>query len=50
MSSGDVEVLDLGCGTGLVGQHLNERGFGNISGVDVSGNMLEEAAAKNVYK
>ena len=50
MSRGAVEILDLGCGTGLVGQHLNERGFENVSGVDVSGKMLEEAAAKNAYK
>lgn len=45
-----VEILDLGCGTGLVGQHLNDRGFCNITGLDVSEKMLDQAAEKNVYK
>ena len=34
-------VLDLGCGTGLVGQQLANRGFKNIVGVDISSAMME---------
>ena len=33
MSKGDVEILDFGCGTGLVGQCLNEMGYSNISNI-----------------
>jgi len=50
MSPGDVEVLDFGCGTGLVGQCLNQKGFRNVSGIDVSEKMLELAGQKNSYK
>lgn len=42
-------ILDLACGTGLVGKYLSESGFRNIVGVDVSPNMLEEASNKCVY-
>jgi len=44
------KVLDFACGTGLVGQYLNEHGFRNILGCDISPNMLEEASNKGVYK
>merc|ERR1711981_313533 len=50
MSPGDVEILDFGCGTGLVGSCLNQRGFRNVAGIDVSEKMLEKAQEKNVYK
>ena len=42
-------VLDMGCGTGLVGQYLKERGFKTIIGVDASKGMLEKAAVKGSY-
>jgi predicted TPR repeat methyltransferase len=42
-------VLDMGCGTGLVGQYLKERGFNNIVGIDASAGMIEKARTKNVY-
>ena len=45
----DAKVLDLACGTGLVGKHLAEEGFKNIYGLDISANMLEEASAKGLY-
>ena len=44
-----VKVLDFACGTGLVGKHLTENGFTNISGVDLSQKMLDEAQTKGVY-
>lgn len=43
------EILDMGCGTGLVGQYLKERGFKKIVGVDASKGMLDRAAEKNSY-
>jgi len=33
----------MGCGTGLVGQYLKERGFKTIVGVDASKGMLDKA-------
>jgi SAM-dependent methyltransferase len=39
---GDVDILDLGCGTGLVGKYLKEDGFSKITGLDASPAMLQE--------
>jgi len=43
------KVLDMGCGTGLVGQYLHEYGFRTIVGVDASSGMLQKAQEKGVY-
>ncbi|OZM72196.1 SAM-dependent methyltransferase [Amycolatopsis antarctica] len=43
-------VLDAGCGTGLVGSELGRLGFGTIDGLDLSVEMLAEAAVKGVYR
>ena len=43
------QVLDMGCGTGLVGKYLKERGFQTIVGVDASKGMLEKAQVKGSY-
>ncbi len=45
----DIHILDLGCGTGLVGLELAARGFSKIDGLDVSEAMLSEARKKQVY-
>jgi ubiquinone/menaquinone biosynthesis C-methylase UbiE len=42
----DGAVLDVGCGTGLVGVSLREGGIGVIDGVDISPQMLAEAGDK----
>ena len=42
-------VLDIGCGTGAVGQRLRELGFDRIDGVDISPEMLAIARATEVY-
>ena len=43
-------ILDLGCGSGLCGKYLKEKFSDSIIfGVDISSNMLQEAAAKNIY-
>lgn len=41
-------VLDLGCGTGLMGEVLRGRA-GHLVGVDLSAEMVDKAAAKSVY-
>ena len=42
-------VLDLGCGTGLLGVVLADLPVGPITGVDLSEPMLAQARAKNLY-
>ncbi|MCX8097406.1 MAG: methyltransferase domain-containing protein [Casimicrobiaceae bacterium] len=43
-----VSVLDLGCGTGLLGEALGQP-KGYLIGVDLSRKMLEQAAEKRLY-
>ena len=38
----DVDVIDLGCGTALVGKYMHDDGFRKIVGLDASKGMLEE--------
>jgi predicted TPR repeat methyltransferase len=42
-------VLDLGCGTGLVGLAIADLPVGPLIGVDLAPRMLAEAAAKGLY-
>ena len=44
----DVSVLDLGCGTGLLGVYLG-RVAGAFVGVDLSPKMIEQAARHGIY-
>ncbi|MCU0652801.1 MAG: class I SAM-dependent methyltransferase [Candidatus Pacebacteria bacterium] len=44
-----MEVLDIGCGTGQTSKIFAERGA-NVTGVDISEEMLKIAAAKLGYK
>ena len=39
----DANILDVGCGTGLLAEHLGALGFANIDGLDFSADMLAEA-------
>ncbi len=43
-------VLDVGCGTGLTGETLQNEIECNIDGIDVSGEMIEVARRKNIYR
>ncbi|MEY4174278.1 MAG: hypothetical protein RI900_1443 [Actinomycetota bacterium] len=43
-------VLDIGCGTGLVGQECADRGFTTIDGLDLSMAMMQVAAGRGVYR
>ena len=42
-------ILDLGCGTGLVGATLTDAGYTNLHGADFSREMLEVARRREVY-
>lgn len=43
-------VLDLGCGTGLIGEAIKrEFSVGYLEGADLSSGMIDQAAAKGLY-
>ncbi len=46
----DQPVLDIGCGTGAVGERLRQHGFNAIDGLDISPEMLAAAADKRCYR
>ncbi|MDP6399493.1 MAG: methyltransferase domain-containing protein [Arenicellales bacterium] len=46
----DSVILDMGCGTGLVGQRLHDLGYRHIDGLDLSPEMLEKARARGIYR
>jgi SAM-dependent methyltransferase len=43
-------VLDLGCGTGRVGERLRWHGFTAVDGIDISPEMLAMASLKGAYR
>ena len=45
----DTPILDVGAGTGLVGEYLNSLGSKNIIGIDISSEMLDQAKLKRCY-
>ncbi|XDZ64840.1 class I SAM-dependent methyltransferase [Alphaproteobacteria bacterium LSUCC0684] len=50
LPDGDGRIADIGCGTGLIGQHLRDLGVTSpIDGLDISQGMLDVAASKDVY-
>ena len=46
----EVQILDVGCGTGRVGAALKELGFHDVFGVDLSSPSLDTAAATGAYR
>ena len=46
----DMKILDVGAGTGGIGELLKARGYTNVDALDISQEMLNFAAAKNLYK
>jgi predicted TPR repeat methyltransferase len=46
--AGALDILDLGCGTGLMGAPLRELAK-TLTGVDLSPNMLEKARERGIY-
>ena len=45
----DTPILDVGAGTGLIGECLNKTGNKNVIGIDLSPEMLEQAKLKGCY-
>lgn len=50
VSDRDARILDVACGTGLVGQYLHSKGYRHIDGVDLSTEMLSIARERGVYE
>ncbi|XP_003745210.1 methyltransferase-like protein 27 [Galendromus occidentalis] len=46
----DAKILDIGCGTGLVGKELTSLHYVNVHGVDIAPKMILLAQAKNCYR
>ena len=46
----DIDIIDVGCGTGLVGLELHKLGYTNIDGYDISQEMLKAAKKTKIYK
>lgn len=46
----EAPVLDLACGTGLMGKSLYLQGHRNLVGADLSQSMLQTAAGKGIYR
>jgi len=49
LSDRGIEILDAGCGTGLVGIALKQKGYQNIDGFDLSAKMVEQAQLTGAY-
>lgn len=45
----EARILDVGCGTGLLGKAMTKAGFAPMDGVDMSEEMLRQAEKKGVY-
>lgn len=45
-----VEVLDVACGTGVVGETIRMAGYNNVDGLDPCQGYLEGAQAKGIYR
>lgn len=43
-------IIDLGCGTGLAGRELRNRGYYRVDGADISTGMLAQARRHGVYR
>ncbi len=46
----NTRIIDIGCGTGLVGEHLKAHGFSTIDGLDLVPEMLAVAGKKGAYR
>jgi len=46
----DAKILDVGSGTGLMGQTLSSLGYHNLVALDMSEEMLDIACEKGVYE
>lgn len=49
LPAGSGPVLDIACGTGLMGERLRALGHDDVTGVDLAQEMMAKAEAKGVY-
>eukprot|EP00092_Neocalanus_flemingeri_P029965 GFUD01032534.1.p1 GENE.GFUD01032534.1~~GFUD01032534.1.p1 ORF type:complete len:207 (+),score=32.43 GFUD01032534.1:22-621(+) len=45
-----IEVLDVACGTGVVGEEIRAAGYENVDGLDPSQGYLNGAMAKGIFR
>ena len=45
----DIPILDVGSGTGLVGEYLRKKNISSIDGIDISPESNDIARSKNIY-
>ncbi|MDH3534549.1 MAG: methyltransferase domain-containing protein [Gammaproteobacteria bacterium] len=45
-----LRILDVACGTGLVGEYLRARGYDQVEGADFSREMLARAEQRRIYE
>ena len=50
VSNKTIQIIDVGCGTGLVGKELKKLGYNYIDGYDISSKMLERARKTGAYQ
>ena len=50
MEDRSARIIDIGCGTGFVGEALRGHGYSCIDGADFAKPMLDEARTKGVYQ
>lgn len=50
LNKANTQLMDIGCGTGLVGPPLIDAGFSLVDGVDLSPHMIEQARRLNIYR
>ena len=50
MKDNSVRIIDVGCGTGLVGVELKNSGFTNFDGIDISQEMIDIAKQRGYSK
>ena len=44
------QILDVACGTGVVGAELREAGYSQVDGLDPSQGYLNGAAARGIFR
>ncbi len=46
----DAKIMDMGMGTGIIGEHLTKAGYTHIDGCDASQGLLDIAKKHGFYK
>ena len=44
------KILDVGCGTGLIGKLISQQGYTNITGVDATEKFVNAAKETGLYQ